>query len=147
MKQLNRGRGENEGQEEKDPEKPRFLERERTGTLFLRPDDKGPRDTHALGKGGLRPEDWGPSEGHIFLRNWGTGAKKNFSLVKNPILYSKISFFFYSRGQKKNYPPSPNSSSSPSIPAILPFKNFMLFTQNIFHSPGRGGLEGWGGNR
>lgn len=106
MKQLNRGRGENEGQEEKDPEKPRFLERERTGTLFLRPDDKGPRDTHALGKGGLRPEDWGPSEGHIFLRNWGTGAKKNFSLVKNPILYSKISFFFIHAGKKK-LPPLP----------------------------------------
>lgn len=105
MKQLNRGRGENEGQEEKDPEKPRFLERERTGTLFLRPDDKGPRDTHALGKGGLRPEDWGPSEGHIFLRNWGTGAKKNFSLVKNPILYSKISFFFIHAGKKKITPP------------------------------------------
>ena len=149
MKQLNRGRGENEGQEEKDPEKPRFLERERTGTLFLRPDDKGPRDTHALGKGGLRPEDWGPSEGHIFLRNWGTGAKKNFSLVKNPILYSKISFFFYSRGQKKNYPPSPNSSSK-----LLKFLQFISFKKISCSSPKKiffilqeRRAEGGGGNR
>ena len=119
MKQSEQRERGKEGQEGKDPEKPRFLERERAGTFVLRPDDKGPRDTHALGKGGLRPEDGAPGR-PCFLRSWGTGAKKNFSLVK--IQFYILNFFFsYSRGQKK-IPPLPKLVfKAPQIPAIYIF--------------------------
>lgn len=145
MKQSEQRERGKEGQEGKDPEKPRFLERERAGTFVLRPDDKGPRDTHALGKGGLRPEDGAPGR-PCFLRSWGTGAKKNFSLVK--IQFYILNFFFsYSRGQKKKFPPSPNSSSK-----LLKFLQFISFKKiscsspkkNIFHSPGEASRgRGW----
>ena len=146
MKQSEQRERGKEGQEGKDPEKPRFLERERAGTFVLRPDDKGPRDTHALGKGGLRPEDGAPGR-PCFLRSWGTGAKKNFSLVK--IQFYILNFFFsYSRGQKK-FPPSPNSSSK-----LLKFLQFISFKKISCSSPKKiffilqeRRAEGGGGNR
>lgn len=59
LEQRERGK---EGQEGKDPEKPRWKFGNGQEHVFLRPEKRARRHTRA-GKGGPGSEDWGPSEG------------------------------------------------------------------------------------